>query len=285
MEDSGAGKSLKDNGREVGTAEEAAEPNEPAPPLPETTFLDTVRFVPFVAAFGAILLFFDPLQRIAILFGPAAHQRVVGWLNWSLRSSLGILGVKVVVHGEDAVPEGEPVIIISNHQSLFDIPILYTVFAKHRPRFIAKQELGKWIPSVSYNLRRGGSALIDRSNARQAIPEIQALAERLVERKFAAIIFPEGTRAKDGRAKKFRPAGMSTLIQGAPTARIIPVVIENSWILSARKRGPIPAGTTVRVRILSEIDRSGLKAKNLVAHAESEIHQALRELRAEKGSN
>ena len=275
MEESQTEKQPGENNAEV-------EGRESGGPLPPVSILDWIRFVPFILSFVAILLFYDPLQRIAMLFGVKYQQVVVHWLNSSLRASLNICGVRVQVDGVDSVPENEPLIIISNHQSMFDIPILHSVFYRHRPRFIAKQELGKWIPSVSFNLRAGGSALIDRTNARQALPEIQRLADRLTEQKYAAIIFPEGTRAKEGTLKKFRPAGMSTLIQGAPTARIQLAVIDNSWILSARKKGPIPAGTVVRVRILSELDRTGMSAKALVEKAESEIDQALQALRKEK---
>jgi len=264
-------------------AEEEAEEKQSGP-LPDVSFLDRIRLVPFWFTFVGILVVFDVFQRLGMLFGVRSQQKVVNWLNWCLKASLGICGVRVEVEGSDPIPAGEPVIIISNHQSLFDIPILHTVFARHYPRFIAKQELGKGIPSVSYNLKNGGSALIDRSNPRQALPEINRLAERLTEQKFAAIIFPEGTRAKDGTLKKFRPAGMSTLIQGAPEARIVPVVIDNSWILSARKMGPIPAGTVVRVRVLSELDRNGMNAKALVERAENEISQALQDLRKESAS-
>jgi len=249
--------------------------------LPNGGLFERFLFWPFVLVFFCILLFFDPLQRIAFVFGQKAQQWVVRYLNICLAKSLHLLGVSFDIQGTESVLEGVPIIFISNHQSLFDIPILHTAFRKQWPRFVAKKELAKWLPSVSYNLRKGGNGLIDRSDPRQAIPELQALAERMTTGAFGVVIFPEGTRAREGTLKTFRPTGLSTLIQNAPEARIVPVVIDNTWKLSARKFGPVPWGVTVHLRTLSEIDRSGINAKLIVQKAEGVIREALQALRAE----
>lgn len=252
--------------------------------LPPVDVIDAMLFPIFALAFALSLAIFDPLQRLAILFGIRAQQWVVVWLNRCLKGSLYFAGTRFEIEGADELPADRPYILVSNHQALFDIPILHCAFHRHRPRFIAKQELGKWLPSVSFNLRRGGSALIDRSNPRQALPEIKKLGIRMTEGKFAAVIFPEGTRARTGALKPFRHAGVSTLIQSAPEAGIIPVVLDNSWKLSCRKFGPIPRGTVVRMRILSELDRTGRSAKELVEDAEKVIRKALEEMRGEAAS-
>lgn len=252
-----------------------------APPLPPISLLGCILFIPFVLVFAAILLLFDLPQRAAYLKSQQAQQWVVRYLNAALMRSLHLLGVRFDIQGTEKVPLDTPVLFISNHQSLFDIPILHTAFCKQWPRFVAKQELAHWLPSVSYNLRKGGNGVIDRSNPRQAIPELQALAARMCAGRFGVVIFPEGTRARDGELKPFRSTGLSTLIQNAPEARIFPVVIENSWILSARKFGAVPWGLRVKVRTLSEIDRSGLNAKEIVLKSEEIIRQGLLELREE----
>ncbi len=254
-------------------------------PLPPVDLLDYVLFVPFMLAFALTLLVFDPLQRIAYLFGQAEQQRVVRWLNWCLQGSIKLAGVRIRVDGEIPEPDGRALIVISNHQSLFDIPILHCTFHRFWPRFVAKRELARGIPSVSYNLRKGGSGLIDRNNPRQALPELAAFAERAVAQGFAAVIFPEGTRARGGMLKHFKPAGITTLFQKAEGARIVAVVLENSWILSARKFGPVPRGTVVKVRVLGELDRNGLKPKELMERAEGVIREGLQGLRAEASTN
>ena len=63
----------------------------------------------------------------------------------------------------------QPYIIVCNHQSLYDIPPLIWYLRQIHPKFISKKELGRGIPSVSFNLRHGGSLLIDRAKAKDAL--------------------------------------------------------------------------------------------------------------------
>ncbi len=235
--------------------------DESVPSQPPVDLLDWVLFVPFIAAFLGTLIVFEVIQRIAYWIGPEAHQRSVRALNRSLLWCLKLVGTRFEIDASHLGTVGAAHIIVSNHQSMFDIPILDVVLGAHQPRFIAKQELGRGIPSVSFNLKRGGAALIDRSNPRQALPEIKRLGRDMEAGKFAAAIFPEGTRAKAGVLKDFHHAGISSLMSAAPSADIIPVVIDGSWKLASRKRGPIPRGVTVKVAVLDAIAREGLDAK------------------------
>ena len=113
--------------------------------------------------FWILLLLFHPVQVGAHwLWGDLARKRVVDFLNGLLVKGLKILGCKVSFSGFDKVPENRPVIIVSNHQSMYDIPAVVYGFREHYPKFISKIELSRHIPSISYNLRHGKSALIDR---------------------------------------------------------------------------------------------------------------------------
>jgi 1-acyl-sn-glycerol-3-phosphate acyltransferase len=111
---------------------------------------------------------------------------------------------------------------------------------KHHPKFISKIELGKGIPSVSYNLRHGGAALIDRKNPRQSLPALMKFGEYIEKNKYAAVIFPEGTRSKDGNPKQFQTKGLEILFKKIPSALIVPVTINNSWKML--RYGKFPAG-------------------------------------------
>ena len=222
--------------------------------LPSAGMLDWLLTIPFLLAFAGILVFFDVVQRLAILVSRRWHELAVTGLNRSLTWSLRLTGTRLLVDGVADVPEGRPLVIISNHQSMFDIPVLCAVFTRFHPRFVAKIELSRWIPSVSFNLRHGGSALIDRSNPRQAVAEIKRFAQGLLEYKFAAVLFPEGTRAKDGVLKRFRTAGLATLLQSVPDAVVLPVALDGTWKLTARKCLPVPCGVTVRVAVGKTID-------------------------------
>src|SRR3546814_14757295 len=85
----------------------------------------------------------------------------------------------------------------SDLQSMYDIPPLIFFLRKHHGKFISKIELAKGIPSISFNLRHGGAANIDRKDPKQSIAEILKLANNMKTKNWSAFIFPEG---KIGRA-------------------------------------------------------------------------------------
>ena len=143
------------------------------------------------------------------------------------------------------VPEGVPLIIVANHQSMNDIPPIIWFMRKFHPKFISKKELGKGIPSVSYNLRHGGSVLIDRKDPKQALPAIKQMAEYIEKHNRSAVIFPEGTRSKTGVPKKFSENGLKILCKYAPSAYIVPISINNSW--KTVRFGQFPLGLCNRL--------------------------------------
>jgi 1-acyl-sn-glycerol-3-phosphate acyltransferase len=210
---------------------------------------DWVFTVPFLLAFGLILLVFDLLQRPARLMGRRPHEAVVALLQRSLVASLRLCGTRLSVEGE--VPPGPPCLFVSNHQSMFDIPILGALLRGHHLKFVSKRELARrWIPSISFNLRRGGNALIDRANRETAVAEIHRLgAEEVQGRRVSAAIFPEGTRARTGALGPFKPQGLATLMAAAPEAPVVPVAIDGSWRLLRHGLRPVPFGTRIRVSI------------------------------------
>ena len=120
---------------------------------------------------------------------------------------------------------------------------------KHHPKFISKQELGKGIPSVSYNLRHGGSVLIDRKNPRQSLPAIMKFGEYIEETNRAAVIFPEGTRSKNGEPKPFQTKGLEVLFKKIPSATIVPISINNSWKMLRYGKFPMGIGNHLKFTV------------------------------------
>lgn len=123
---------------------------------------------------------------------------------------------------------------------MYDIPPIIWKLRKYHPKFVSKKELGKGIPSVSYNLRNGGSVLINRKDGQQAINQIAKLGRYIEKNQRSAVIFPEGTRSRDGYPKPFKTAGLKVLLEQAPSAWVLPVSINNSWKLV--KNGAFPMG-------------------------------------------
>jgi 1-acyl-sn-glycerol-3-phosphate acyltransferase len=217
--------------------------------------LDWIFTLPFLLAFGGILLIFDPIQRVARLFGQRPQEVVAGCLQVALVWAFRLCGTRIVVERSALVRPGTPYLFIANHQSMFDIPILGALLFSHFPKYVSKRELARWIPSISYNLRRGGNALIERSDREQATTAIRELGAQVQRRGVSAVIYPEGTRARRGELKPFRPAGVRALLESAPEIPVVAVTIDGSWHLLQSNLLPVPFGTRIRVHIGDPIRR------------------------------
>ncbi len=235
------------------------------------TSLDWITTIPTMVAFGLTLLVGDVALRISRLFGPHPMEVTAGLAQRVLIMCFRISGARITIDRDPAVEKGHGYIFLSNHQSLFDIPIFGGILFSNYPKYVAKRELGKWIPLVSYNLRRGGNALIDRANRVQAVQAIKDLGAACQERGVSAVMFPEGSRSRDGALKQFRSSGTRALLQSAPDLAVVPTAIDGSWRLLENKMLPIPFGTRIRVRFCAPIART-------VGESTSEILDESRDL-------
>lgn len=209
-----------------------------------------------VIVFGLALIFFDILGRIALLFGLRQFEWVMAWLQKSLLATFRISGIRFEIDGLDGFERSGGYLFVSNHQSMYDIPIFGGILIRNFPKYVAKKSLASGIPAISLNLSRGGNALIDRGDKDQAMGAISALASECQDRDVSAVIFPEGTRSRDGSLGDYKVGGVAALMSGAPDLPIIPTVIDGSWKVFAHNMFPIPYGTRVRVRFGHPIHRS-----------------------------
>lgn len=194
------------------------------------------------------LLIFHPIQWVCLnCFGYKAHTQSVVVLNWFLLRCTNILGATYSAKNIELIPIDKPVIFVSNHQSMFDVSVIIWFLRKAHPKFVSKKELGSGIPSVSYNLKYGGSVLIDRKDPKQALPAIKGLGEYIQKYNRSAVIFPEGTRSKTGAPKSFSENGLKMLVKYAPDAYVVPLTINNSWKLF--KFGMFPNGLGAKISL------------------------------------
>lgn len=225
----------------------------------------------FYLLFGGVLVLFHPIQWICLRgFGYAAHQRSVALLNYLIMASTRVLGTRYTFEGGDPLPTDRPLIIVTNHQSMFDIPPIIWYMRRQHPKFVSKKELGRGIPSVSFNLRHGGSALIDRKDSKQALAELQKLGTYIETHSRSAVIFPEGTRSRNGVPKPFKTLGLKILIKQAPHALILPVSINNSWKLQAYGNFPMGLGAHLKFKVHQPLENTG-DAKALIAQVEARV--------------
>ena len=235
-------------------------------------FLSYPFSILFYLSFGFILVVFHAIQWICFnVFGYQAHKKSVDYLNLGILACLKILGTSFQFKVPKSIPKNVPLIIISNHQSLWDIPPIIWFLRKVHPKFISKKELGKGIPSVSYNLRHGGSILIDRKNVRQALTEMITFSNYLKKHNRSGVIFPEGTRSRTGKPKKFHRKGLQTLFAKLPEAYVLPITINNSWKLQRHGMFPMPLGVKIKYDLHPVIQVSEYEIEELIDKVETII--------------
>ena len=227
--------------------------------------------------FGLFLLVFHPIQVLCFkLFGYNAHRISVYSLNACLTRCLHILGFTYAIEIPDSIPTDRPTIIVANHQSMNDIPPIIWFMRRFHPKFVSKKELGHGLPSVSYNLRVGGSVLIDRKNPRQAITQIAKMADYIAKHNRATVIFPEGTRSKTGQPKKFQTKGLTILFKKAPNAIVIPVTINNSYKTLPYGKFPMGLGSKITFTVHKHLEVKDFETQELIENVEHTITNAIK---------
>lgn len=226
----------------------------------------------YYLAFFTTLVVFQAIQWVCHYgFGYTAHKRSVDILNAMLIGCMGLIGTRIRFNNPHKLNKSQPHIIVCNHQSLYEIPPLIWYLRRLHPKFISKIELGRGIPSVSFNLRHGGSLLIDRDKAKDALVAIEDYANKLSSYKHSTIIFPEGTRSGSATPRRFRLGGLITLLENMPEAVVLPLSISHSWKLIKWGNFPIMPGVTMRFTVHEPIPVKGQRANELAARVEQII--------------
>jgi len=125
--------------------------------------------------------------------------------------------------------------VVSNHQSLADIPALAKTFAAHGVRYVAKRELARGIPYISRCLRLGESALVSRtrdfSEGQQALRRFAALADEGI----CPVVFPEGTRSKSGKVRDFYNGAVRVVLERRPMP-VLSVALDGGYKIATIPR-------------------------------------------------
>ena len=221
----------------------------------------------FYLFFGLFLLLFDGIQRICYyLFGYKAHKVSVDLFNGATVFIMRILGTRFGITNNCQLPKDAPVLIVSNHQSIWDIPPIVWYLKRFHPKFISKKELGKGVPTISFNLKKGGSALIDRNDKKQSHEALVRFAEYLNKTKRSGVIFPEGSRSRTGELKAFKIGGLKIMLEHLKDAYIVPISISNSWKLQRKGSFPIPLNVHFKMTIHPAV-KVGLQPVDELVHS------------------
>ena len=178
-----------------------------------------LTFITIVCLVGMLVF---PTLMLVFAY-PVSHKIALFWSNYittrSARLFFAILklyrGFSFAGDKESKKGLPEQFLVLSNHQSLVDIVVYLYYFAGREVRFVAKDTLGK-APMVGKMLRTQGHCFIPRKGSPAvAMRRLQKFAKRAVEKNQIPVIFPEGTRSRDGNLGQFYSAGFRRIVENA----------------------------------------------------------------------
>jgi 1-acyl-sn-glycerol-3-phosphate acyltransferase len=199
------------------------------------------------ALWAIIVSLFDRTGRLVHCYAATPWAKIILW----------VCGVRVQVEGLENLDLRGPRIYLSNHQSAFDIFALLAHLPVHF-KFILKQELMK-IPILGLAMRRARYIAIDRADPRKALASMKEAAAR-VRKGASVLIFPEGTRSKDGRLQPFKKGGFHLAVMSG--CDLVPIAIVNSRDINPKGSFRIKKGT-FKMRIGEPILTDGYSRKDI----------------------
>ncbi len=212
-----------------------------------------LRTIATMLVIGVLTVVFATILILSALVGVPNRRGSIydvlprAWARYTLWAG----GVKVRLHGLDALPQGGTFIFICNHVSLFDI--LALVGWLPRNNFVAKAELFK-IPVFGAGLRVLGTVPMERTNQKAAFGAYDVAAER-IKSGSSVVVFPEGTRGTDYAIRRFKKGPFVLAIRaGVP---IVPVVIHGTIDILPKRKLVMHPGP-VDVYLLEQVPTVGL---------------------------
>ena len=243
-----------------------AEPSQPPPRRGIVEFLWGVAATVMAVLYTAILA---PCAALVSILGyphlATPISRLWGWLI--VRTS----GVKVDIVGLEHLAGLDSYVLVSNHQSFFDI-FAICAWVPGEPRFVAKQELGK-IPVLGLAMRRSGHIMIDRAKGGQAIRK----ALKIARQGFSIVVFAEGTRFSDNRVHPFNDGAAWLAI--ATRQKCVPMAISGTAGFFPRGARTVRPGRRMRMAIGPAIDTTqlhGADRESLTRQLEENVRSLFR---------
>jgi 1-acyl-sn-glycerol-3-phosphate acyltransferase len=197
--------------------------------------------------------FFAMLSTLIDRSGTAYHWLALLWSRGCLRGA----GVRLIVAGREHLPHNRPLIFMGNHQSYFDIPVLFQA-APLQFAWLAKEELFR-IPVFGHSIRAAGYIPIHRGNGRESLKSLHRAAE-LIQAGRSVAIFPEGTVTSDGELLPFKRGGfILAAMAGVPIA---PFSISGAREIHQADRLLCLRPGVVRIKFSPLIEIDANKARN-----------------------
>ena len=198
-----------------------------------------------------------------------SDARLDDWARQILRRT----DVHLTVEGQEHIPADRACVVMSNHQSHFDIPIIFCAYPR-RLRMVAKAELFR-IPVFGPAMRHAGFVSVDRSGDRAQAMEAMREAGQALDAGTSIWIAPEGTRSPDGRLGRFKKGGF--LLARDTHALILPLSIDGSRHILPKHARWVQTGVEVRLTFSPPIEAASLPLDELVERVQRSIAAHVRD--------
>jgi 1-acyl-sn-glycerol-3-phosphate acyltransferase len=175
--------------------------------------------------YSLLLVLIIPYLLLCMLTG--TKDQVIRFGRWAVRAGCRFLGIRVGVSGLERVDPATAYVFMSNHLSFIDGPIVATAIP--RPvRIILKKSIFR-IPILGIGMRYIGFVPVDRKGAKGGQKSIHRAARLMRDKGYSFLVFPEGTRSRDGKLQAFRRGGFFLALEGR--APIVPMTIKGTFEL------------------------------------------------------
>jgi len=222
----------------------------------------TRNILAFLIAFLLILLLFVPVLVVSGLFKQEKFLYAAARLV--IRTARKILGVKIVTPGLAAVDFSGPQVMVCNHLSNLDGPLLISVLPVN-PRVLIKTEARK-IPLIGWIMKLADFVFVDRSSPPRRQEALAEAIEKIKKKNYSFLVFPEGTRSKDGQIQDFKKGSfLIALRAGVP---VLPVKISGTHQLLPPGRKTVGRGS-VEIEFFPRLDLKNTEESGLAESMQS----------------
>jgi 1-acyl-sn-glycerol-3-phosphate acyltransferase len=217
-----------------------------------------------------IIFLWLPLLAISRLFDPDPVLYRTGYLFRKLGNALlwANPAWRLHISGETITNPRNPYMVVSNHQSLADIPLISNL--PWEMKWMGKVELFK-LPIIGWMMHLSGDISVDRKNPRSGA---QALikAQRYLEKHCSVMIFPEGTRTLDGRVRPFTDGAFHLAIRAK--VPVLPLVVDGSRDCIPKHSWRFGKPSDIHLKVLPPIDTGSMTMED-VATLRDQVRRAI----------
>jgi 1-acyl-sn-glycerol-3-phosphate acyltransferase len=222
--------------------------------------INRLRSIWIWGASASVIVFWCPVLAVVWLFDRDPLKRRTGrWFRSLGRVLATINPWRIHASGSENKKPGQAYVVVSNHQSFADIPVIAHLVWDSK--WLAKAELFR-VPVVGWMLRMAGDIPVDRSDRRKAAQAILRCA-RYLRQGCSIVFFPEGTRSKDGQIHAFNDGPFQLAIR--ERTPILPLVVEGSGAALPRNTWLFGPAQDIYVRALEPVSVDGWDVRQVAA--------------------